>query len=63
MPEMSGFEFLTEMQAAGISIKIIAQTAYAMPAEKERCLNAGCEGYISKPIKKNELFDVINSVL
>jgi signal transduction histidine kinase/CheY-like chemotaxis protein len=63
MPEMSGFEFLTEMQAAGINIKIIAQTAYAMSAEKERCLNAGCDGYISKPIKKNELFDVINSVL
>lgn len=63
MPVMSGFEFLTEIQSAGISIKIIAQTAYAMPEEKDRCLNAGCQGYISKPIRKAELFSVINTIL
>jgi signal transduction histidine kinase/ActR/RegA family two-component response regulator len=63
MPVMSGFEFLTEMQTAGLKIKIIAQTAYAMPDEKERCLQAGCHGYISKPIKKAELFYIINNVL
>jgi signal transduction histidine kinase len=63
MPVMSGFEFLSEIQNAGIKIKIIAQTAYAMPEEKERCINAGCNGYISKPIKKAELFSVINTVL
>lgn len=43
--------------------EINAQTAYAMPDEKERCLHAGCHGYISKPIKKAELFSVINTVL
>jgi signal transduction histidine kinase/CheY-like chemotaxis protein len=63
MPVMSGFEFLDEIQAAGLSIKIIAQTAYAMPDEKERCFRAGCNGYISKPIKKTELLNVINTVL
>jgi signal transduction histidine kinase/CheY-like chemotaxis protein len=63
MPVMSGFEFLSEIKTAGISVKIIAQTAYAMPDERERCLNAGCNGYISKPIKKSELFNVINTVL
>jgi signal transduction histidine kinase len=63
MPVMSGFEFLEEMQEAGIRIKIIAQTAYAMPDERERCLASGCDGYISKPIKKAELFKVLNSVL
>jgi CheY-like chemotaxis protein len=63
MPVMSGFEFLAEMHATGLKIKVIAQTAYAMPDEKERCLNAGCDGYISKPIKKTELFNVINTVL
>jgi signal transduction histidine kinase/CheY-like chemotaxis protein len=63
MPVMSGFEFLEELQAAGIRIKIIAQTAYAMPDEMERCLASGCDGYISKPIKKTELFNVLNAVL
>jgi signal transduction histidine kinase/CheY-like chemotaxis protein len=63
MPIMSGFEFLSEMQSAGLNTKIIAQTAYAMPDEKERCLHAGCQGYISKPISRTELFNVIDAVL
>jgi signal transduction histidine kinase len=63
MPVMSGFEVLAEIKKAGLKTKIIAQTAYAMPEEKERCLSAGCHGYISKPIKKDDLFKVINTVL
>lgn len=63
MPVMSGFEVLAEMKKEGLNTKIIAQTAYAMPEEKERCLSAGCHGYISKPIKKDDLFTVINTVL
>ncbi len=63
MPVMSGFEFLEEMHSSGFSTKIIAQTAYAMPDERERCLSSGCNGYISKPIKKAELFNIIKTVL
>ncbi len=63
MPIMSGFEVLAKMKSDGIEVKTIAQTAYALPDEKERCLKAGCNGYISKPINKNELFEVINNVL
>jgi len=63
MPIMSGFEFLSEMRNAGLKTKIIAQTAYAMPDEKEKCLDEGCDGYIAKPIKKSELFMIINRVL
>jgi PAS domain S-box-containing protein len=63
MPVMSGFEFLEEIQHINLKTKIIAQTAYAMQDEKESCLNSGCDGYISKPIKKRELFDIINQVL
>jgi PAS domain S-box-containing protein len=62
MPVMSGFEFLEEIRAEGIKTRIIAQTAYAMPAERERCLNSGCNGYIAKPVAKDELFNVIKSV-
>jgi PAS domain S-box-containing protein len=63
MPVLSGYEFLKDIKAAGLNIRIIAQTAYAMPDEKERCLSAGCHGYISKPISKTDLFKVINAVL
>jgi hypothetical protein len=63
MPVMNGFEVLEEMKKRGLKTKIIAQTAYAMPDEKERCLSSGCHGYISKPIKKEELFSVLTKVL
>lgn len=63
MPVMNGFEVLEEMKKRDLKTKIIAQTAYAMPDEKERCLSSGCHGYISKPIKKEELFSVITKVL
>jgi CheY-like chemotaxis protein len=63
MPVMSGFEFLAEVQHSNLKTKIIAQTAYAMQDEKEKCLSSGCDGYISKPIKKSELFDIIIKVL
>ncbi|MEP7339333.1 MAG: response regulator, partial [Acidobacteriota bacterium] len=38
---------------------IIAMTAYAMKGDRERCLDAGMNGYISKPIRATELFKVI----
>ncbi len=63
MPLMNGFEFLEEMKSRGLNPKIIAQTAYAMPYEKERCIMAGCHGYISKPIIKATLFKEITRVL
>jgi signal transduction histidine kinase len=63
MPVLSGFECLEEMKASGLNTKIIAQTAYAMSDEKKRFLDAGCHGYISKPVKKTELYEVINSIL
>jgi CheY-like chemotaxis protein len=63
MPVLDAFEVLTEIKKRGIKTKIIAQTAYAMPEEKEKCLTSGCHGYIAKPIKKEELFSVIDEVL
>ena len=63
MPLMSGFEVLDEINKKGIKMKIIAQTAFAMPEERQKCLNSGCQGYVSKPIRKDDLFKEINNVL
>ena len=63
MPVMSGFECLDEIKSLGIKTKIIAQTAYAMTDERDRCYRAGCHGYIAKPINKAELHNVISHVL
>ncbi len=55
MPEMDGFQATRHIRSLGSSICIIAMTAYAMNGDREACLNAGMDGYISKPIKMDEL--------
>jgi PAS domain S-box-containing protein len=62
MPVKSGFECLEEIKSLGLNPLIIAQTAYAMASEKEKCLRAGCHGYIAKPVTKADLFREISSV-
>ena len=63
MPVKSGFECLQEMKERGLKLKIIAQTAYAMSDERDRCVNEGCSSYISKPFNKRDLFKTIRTVL
>ena len=66
MPEMDGFEATTAIRAeerkTGRHLTIIAMTAHAMQGDRERCLAAGMDGYISKPIKPQELYDVLESL-
>ena len=63
MPEMDGLEATQlirkkEMEGGG-HIPIVAMTAYAMKGDRERCLEAGMDEYVSKPIKAMELFSVV----
>lgn len=60
MPEMDGYEATRQIRQFNKEVVIIAQTAYAQTGDKEKALNAGCDDYISKPIKKDELLAVIN---
>jgi CheY-like chemotaxis protein len=59
MPEMDGFEavaLIREREAStGAHIPILALTARAMKGDKERCLSSGFDGYVSKPIRADEL--------
>ncbi|MBS1718266.1 MAG: PAS domain S-box protein [Armatimonadetes bacterium] len=65
MPFMDGFEATSMIRAmeGGDTIPIIALTANAMAGDKERCLAAGMNGYISKPINKDELKQALRSVV
>lgn len=55
MPQMNGYEATKEIRKFNKKVIIVAQTAFALEGDKEKSIKAGCDGYISKPIKKEEL--------
>jgi CheY-like chemotaxis protein len=67
MPEMDGFEctalIRSREQAAGVHLPIVAMTAHAMSGDEARCLEAGMDAYVSKPIDPDTLFDVVDQQL
>jgi PAS domain S-box-containing protein len=60
MPVMDGCEATSEIKKIIPELTIIAQTAYTMAEEKERAMKAGCDNYITKPIKSTDLIEIIN---
>ena len=66
MPEMDGFEATRRIREkeknTGAHLPIIALTAHAMQGDKERCVTAGMDAYVPKPLKLEELFAVIEQV-
>jgi CheY-like chemotaxis protein len=67
MPEMDGLAATRTIrgqeQDTPRHIPIIAMTAYAMKGDKERCLEAGCDAYISKPIDSRTLFETVEGIV
>jgi len=63
MPEMSGFEATAAIRfrerETGGHLRIIAMTAHAMSADRERCLAAGMDGYLPKPIDRNTFIALV----
>jgi len=63
MPEMDGFEATARIRekekALGRHTPIVAMTAHALKGDRERCLEAGMDGYVAKPIQREELFAAI----
>lgn len=63
MPVMNGYETLKEIRKLDTEIPIIAQTAYALSEDSAKIESAGFDGYISKPIKKDQLIELIEKTM
>ncbi|MFL5245247.1 MAG: response regulator [Gemmataceae bacterium] len=66
MPEMDGFQATMAIrqkeQSTGNHIPIVAMTARAMKGDREQCLNAGMDGYLSKPIRSKDLYEKVEGI-
>jgi PAS domain S-box-containing protein len=67
MPEMDGLEATAAIRVAekqsGNHVPIVAMTAHAMQGDRERCLQAGMDEYLSKPIRGRKLFETLETVV
>ncbi|WP_199137187.1 response regulator [Pedobacter sp. ASV12] len=65
MPDMDGYQAMAKMKADETlkNIPVIAVTAQAMLGDRERCLNAGATGYISKPVNVDELIMLLKKYI
>jgi PAS domain S-box-containing protein len=66
MPEMDGFEATAAIrgreQGGKTHIPIVAMTAHAMKGDRERCLAAGMDAYLAKPLQRRELFELLETL-
>jgi signal transduction histidine kinase/CheY-like chemotaxis protein len=62
MPEMNGFDATRLIKEINPKLPIIATTAYSYPEDEEKAKQAGCDGFIAKPINKNELFALMSKL-
>ena len=63
LPVMNGYDATKVIKQSRPDLPIIAQTAYAMAGERERSEEAGCDDYLAKPIRKDDMIDAISRLI
>lgn len=59
MPDMDGYEAIAELKSTGAPLPVISVTAQAMVGDREKCMEAGADDYVSKPIDVEKLLAII----
>ncbi len=59
--DMTGLDVVRELRKKGYTLPIIAVTAYAMVGDRERCLEAGCDDYVAKPLPINRMVEIFET--
>ncbi len=63
LPVMDGYTATREIKKINSEVPIIAQTAHVMSGEREKCLEAGCDDYLAKPIRLQILMETLSKYL
>jgi signal transduction histidine kinase len=63
MPNLNGYDATRQLRSQGVQTPIIAVTANAMTGDEQKCMSAGCDGYLSKPIDRSKLNELIEQHL
>jgi CheY-like chemotaxis protein len=63
MPDLDGFEATRTIKEMKPDLPIIAVTAYAMTGDEIKTIEAGCDGYVSKPFTREQILEAINQFL
>ena len=62
MPEMDGYEATRQIRKFNKDVVIIAQTAFGLPGDRDKAIEAGCTDYIQKPYNNASLNVLVNSI-
>jgi CheY-like chemotaxis protein len=63
LPGVSGFDILKELKKERPQVPVIAETAFAMSGDRENCLDAGFDEYISKPVSRKALIEIVQQFI
>ena len=63
LPGQNGYELTKLVKEKYSNIPVVIQTAYAFQSDMEKAENAGCDAYLSKPINKNKLIEIIKDLI
>ncbi|MHC4762248.1 MAG: response regulator, partial [Planctomycetota bacterium] len=63
MPNMNGYNATKTLRNNGVTTPIVALTAHAMKGDRQKCISAGCDDYLTKPLKRKKLVQIIRKYL